>query len=593
MVELASFLHRPERIETLRLSALLDSPAEEAFDRLSRLAARLLGAPIALVSLVDSDRQFFKSCIGLEIEPWKSARQTPLSHSFCKHNHVAGQPLVIEDARTHPLVRDNRATTELDVVAYLGFPLATANGQVLGSFCVIDTKPRAWAEQDIEMLRDLAAAVMAEIQLRIEIATRQEVEGERDTLGELNSQLVSEIAARKRAEDEQRMLKAQLEQTHKIEAIGKLAGGVAHDLNNLLAPCMIYVSLLLEDDDLSEHHREIIERINETGLRARAVIRELLTFGRMQADEHTVTDLNEVIINMESLLRRAVPEDTTIAMKLGQSLDNVYADPSQLERVLLNLVVNSADAMPGGGRLVIETGMATLTADDLASNPEATAGDFVMLTVSDDGVGMDDDTARQLFDPFFSTKGPSGVGLGLTTVCGAALQHGGTVRCTSEVGVGTEMRFYLPGTKLAVGSNDADRRSVEHNDTNYTIFVAEDDQSVRESTVLALQTRGFHVLSAANGSDALEQLIAHDGPVDLLLTDVVMPGMSGRALYDRAVVIRPTLHVLYMSGYNDDIASHRGGLSPGSQFIAKPFVKDELLEKVSAVLLSRRTGQTV
>lgn len=586
MDDLQAHVDDPARLRALHSVALLDSPAEEAFDRLSRLAARLLEAPVSLVSLVDADRQFFKSCIGLEAEPWKSKRETPLSHSFCQHNRVAGQPLVIEDARTHPLVKDNLAITDLDVVAYLGFPLATPDGYILGSFCVIDSKPRSWAKEDVDTLRDLAGAVMVEIQLRSEIATRHQVEGERDELNQLNEQLVAEISARRDAEEQQQQLEAQLSRSRKIETVGQLAGGVAHDLNNLLAPILIYTSALIDENGLSERHSEIVGKIQETGLRAREVIRELLTFSRMQTDEFAVLNANQVISDMESLFSRTIPEDITMAIELESDLPNVLADRSQFERVLMNLVVNACDAMPSGGPLTIETSRVTLDTQAVQANPEATAGEFVRLAVRDAGVGMDGATSRQLFDPFFTTKGSAGTGLGLATVLGVALQHGGLVGCESVLGEGTEVCFFLPTTDelaAAVERHDVLAGSATRTDT---ILVAEDDATVRESIVRVLTANGFTVLSATDGEDALTQLTYFDKPIHLLLTDVVMPNMNGRGLFQEAVKMRPGLKVLYMSGYNDDVMSHRGRLDPGSHFIAKPFLRDELLAQIDRALQS-------
>ena len=574
----------PQRLRALQAIALLDTPAEEAFDRLARLAARLLRAPVALVSLVDADRQFFKSCIGLEIEPWKSERQTPLSHSICQHNRRAGRPLVINDAKSDPLLAGNLAVSDLEVAAYLGFPLTTPDGYVLGSFCVIDSEPREWAEEDIEILRDLAASVMAEIQLRTEIATRHQVEGERDSLTQLNEQLTTEVMARREAERATRRLEAQLDQVRKIEAVGQLAGGVAHDLNNILAPILIYTSLLSDDDSLNAQHSDIISKIEETGVRAREVIRQLLTFSRMQADEFTVVALNEVIDGMEGLLRQSVPEDIDIIVSPDPNIGNILAEKSQIERVLINLVVNAADAMPHGGTLTIETSAIMLNQSDVESNPEAAPGKHVRLEVRDHGTGMDEATLDQVFEPFFSTKGTDGFGLGLATVLGVALQHDGVVAAESSPGVGTSVRIDLPVTDKDVDASDETDEPAHHHIRTGTILVAEDDDLVRESTVHALVSHGFTVLSAVDGQDALTQLQDFDGKIQLLLTDVVMPGMNGRALYQQAIKVRPHLRVLYMSGYNDDIVSHRGGLEAGAQFIAKPFLRDELLTQVDRAL---------
>lgn len=584
MADLRKHLQDPDRLAALRSVALLDTPAEEAFDRLSRLAARLLDVPVALVSLVDADRQFFKSCIGLEVEPFKTDRETPLSHSFCQHNRVVDQPLVIEDARTNPLFSDNLAVQDLGVIAYLGFPLATKDGYVLGSFCAIDTKPRRWAPDDLETIRDLAASVMVEINLRTEMATRHQVEGERDDLTELNELLLIEIAARKAAEEHQHELQAQLQQTHKIEMVGQLAGGIAHDLNNLLAPILIYTSVLLKDTTLHSNHHEMVDQIQGAGLRARDLIRQLMTFSRLQAMQFEVQDLNAIVSNIEKLLRRTIPEDITFDITLADQVQPILADRNQVEQIIMNLVVNAADAMPEGGELAIRSGMSVLTAADVASNPDAEPGTFAMLSVSDNGVGIDNESKERVFEPFFSTKAADGTGLGLATVLGIVLEHGGIIRFTSDPGAGTTFRVHLPVTDQSspdISATDSPQRDAQHSET---ILLAEDDEQVRKVTEWALRTHGYEVLSAKNGRDALEVLANRSEPIHLLLTDVVMPEMNGRELYDAVREMHADLNVLFMSGYSDDIISHRGVLDTDISFIAKPFLEDELLAQIDQIL---------
>lgn len=584
--DLDDHLHDPARLAALHAVALLDSPAEEAFDRLSRLAARLLDAPVALVSLVDTDRQFFKSCIGLEAEPWSSDRQTPLSHSFCQHNRVAGQPLAVNDARVHPLFKENLAIRDLDVVAYLGFPLSTSDGYVLGSFCVIDTVPRDWDENDIAIIRDLAASVMVEIQLRTEVATRHQVEGELDTVNELNEQLRSEMAARKLAEDQKHSLETQLLQASKLEAVGQLAGGVAHDLNNLLAPILIYTSLLLGDKALADDHHDIVEQMQNAGLRARDLIRQLLAFSRMQAMEFQVNSIEDMVSNLETLLRRTIPEDITMTVETSPEPLLVLADTTQVEQIIMNLVVNAADAMLSGGELRIETYPSVLDKADLVSSQDAEPGPYSTLEIGDSGVGMSNETLEHLFEPFFSTKDTLGTGLGLSTVMGIVMQHGGVIECESELGAGTTFRVHFPITEDDVTSNDESVDPEQHADCTHveTILLAEDDDQVREVARLVLSGHGFMVITATDGADALKKLSNNPDLISLLVTDVVMPGMNGRALYESAIEMQPELKVLYMSGYSEDIISHRGVIDAGINFLAKPFLPDELLTKVDDLL---------
>jgi signal transduction histidine kinase len=581
---LSAHVGNPARLAALQAVALLDTPTEEAFDRLSRLAARFLNAPVALVSLVDAHRQFFKSCVGLP-EPWRSRRETPLSHSFCQHNRIAGQPLLIEDARTHPILKDNLAIRDLQVIAYLGIPLVTADGYVLGSFCVIDSKPRRWGQEDVSVLEDLAAAVMTEIQLRTEAAGRQSAQRERDDVAQLHARLQEEFVARTKAEEEQRKLAAQLHQAQKMEAIGQLAGGIAHDLNNLLAPILGYSELLSGDPGCKDNQRKGLHEIQLAGHRARDLVGQLLAFSRKQTLKLTPMNLNDTIERFEQLLRRIIPEDLAIKVVLFPALPPVLADVGQIEQIIMNLAVNATDAMPNGGMLTIETAVDTLLDEETTVPAEGGTKQYVRLSVSDTGCGMDQATCEHVFEPFFSTKGDQGTGLGLATVFGIVQQHHGHIRLSSEPNKGTTFHIYLPVTEAASVKETTNDQTVPDLKGTETILLVEDHEQVRELARAILEQQGYTILAAENGQDALAILVSHEGPVHLLLTDVVMPGMNGRELYEKAARERPGLKVLYLSGYTDSIIVHRGLLDKGIQFVQKPFSIQDLSYKIREVLM--------
>lgn len=581
--DVSAHLSDPERLAALRAVALLDTPTEQSFDRLARLAARLMKAPVALVSLVDADRQFFKSCVGLP-EPWSSRRETPLSHSFCQHNRFADRHLLIEDARTHPLVNDNLAIRDLNVIAYLGIPLSTPDGYVLGSFCVIDSKPRRWTEEDVSVVQDLAAAVMNEIQLRTEIAARHQAEGERDDLAAVNARLRTEIAAREQAEAQQSKLESQLHQARKMEAIGRLAGGVAHDLNNLLSPILGYGEFLLEDPGLADEQRKPLGQILRAGTRARDLVRQLLAFSRKQTLEPRALDINRTIEEFGKLLRRTIPEDIDIQLSLSPDIEPVLADVGQVEQIIMNLAVNAADAMPDGGVLRIETARAELGEPEASDQPEVEPGPYALLTISDRGCGMSQDTLDHIFEPFFSTKGEQGTGLGLATVFGIAKQHGGTVQVRSRPNRGTKFEIYLPVAEGCVAQQEVSCAQDLDLKGSEVVLLVEDDEQVRHLTQTILESQGYAVLTAENGDKALTALASHDGDVHLLLTDVVLPGLNGKELFGQASRLRPGLKVLYMSGYTDSVIATRGVLDPDVKFIQKPFSMKDLARKVKEAL---------
>jgi PAS domain S-box-containing protein len=367
-------------------------------------------------------------------------------------------------------------------------------------------------------------------------------------------------------------LEAQLQQAQKMESIGRLAGGVAHDFNNLLTVINGYSQLLLAKLSAGDPLRAGLVEISKAGERAAGLTRQLLAFSRRQVLEPRVLDLNQVVEEMRSMLGRVVGEDVDVRIALHAEAGMVHVDPHQLEQVLMNVVVNARDAMPGGGKMLIET---------------ARVGRYVMLAVSDNGVGMDGETRQQIFEPFFTTKGVGkGTGLGLSMVQGIVAQSGGHIDVYSELGQGTTFKIYLPAPAGAAA--DAGKpAAVAALGGKETVLVVEDQAEVRAYAVAVLKAYGYRVIEAENAGEAL-LLCERDGPrIDLVLTDVVMPNVSGRELAQQLEKHQPGIQVLFMSGYTDDAIVHHGVLEEGAEFIQKPFSPEQLAGKIRAVLSSQ------
>ncbi len=407
----------------------------------------------------------------------------------------------------------------------------------------------------------------------------------RDSNGRTNSLIqVLDITEQIEIEREKARIQDQYRQTQKVEAIGRLAGGVAHDLNNLLSPVLLHGEMLMDELEPDDSRRKRVDQIVQAGLSARDLVRQLLAFSRKQTLEYKTLDINQTVEGFLRLLRRAIREDIEIRTVLCPSVLPVKADMGQIEQVIMNLSVNAQDAMPEGGRLTLETAVIELDQAYAGVHPGTKSGEYVMLAVSDTGHGMDEAIQEHIFEPFFSTKGDQGTGLGLATVYGIVKQHGGNIWMYSELGKGTTFKVYLPVSEEA----EAREKTFEEPGCvlggSETILLAEDNEMVSEVTYGLLRGLGYPVLTAENGARALEVLDRHDGPVHLLLTDVVMPEMNGRDLFERAAEKRPGIQVLYMSGYTDDVIAHRGVLDEGVHFIQKPFTMHLLAAKVREVL---------
>ncbi len=398
-----------------------------------------------------------------------------------------------------------------------------------------------------------------------------------------------DISERKRVESEHEKLQAQYLQAQKMEAVGRLAGGVAHDLNNMLSPILGYSEMLLETIRDEKDRREALEQIVRAGERARDLVRQLLAFSRKQVMEFKDIDLNKAVGAFEKLLRRTIREDIAIDIIVDPSVPPVRGDIGQIEQVIMNLAVNAQDAMPRGGRLTIETGLADLDGHYVATHPAVATGRYVVLSISDTGHGMDSATRARLFEPFFTTKPVGeGTGLGLATSYGIVKQHGGSIGVYSEPGRGTTFKVYLPAP--ARQEIEQEVRAVDQSidpSGGETLLLVEDDAMVRDVARAMLEHSGYKVLLARNGTEALSLLDKEEIAVHLLLTDVVMPEMNGRELYALARERRPELRVLFMSGYTANVIAHDGILDEGLRFIHKPFSPGALAAKVREALDAR------
>ena len=402
------------------------------------------------------------------------------------------------------------------------------------------------------------------------------------------------LHASRRAYDELAQTQGQLEQAQKMDAIGRLAGGVAHDFNNLLTVILGRTDILLHPLPPEDPTRRGIELIRRTAGRAADLTRQLLAFSRKQVLEAVVLDLNAVTADMKDMLGRLIGEDIALVTTPTPGLGRVKADRGQIEQVLMNLAVNARDAMPRGGHLILETENVDLDAEYVRRHMGARPGPHVMLSVADSGVGIPREILPHIFEPFFTTKEQGkGTGLGLATVYGIVKQSGGYIEVDSEPDQGTTFRIYLPRVDAAAPAPERSSRPSAAAGGTETVLLVEDEEGVRELARDILRASGYTVIEARNGSEALLLYERHQGPLDPLLTDVVMPRMSGRELAERLAPLRPSMSVLYMSGYTDDAVIRHGVLGADTAFLQKPFTPATLVQRVRETLdLARREAPT-
>jgi two-component system cell cycle sensor histidine kinase/response regulator CckA len=399
----------------------------------------------------------------------------------------------------------------------------------------------------------------------------------------LHDPAIGGIVVNFRDATERLLLEEQLRQASKLEAVGRLAGGVAHDFNNILSVIVGFAQFVLDGLPADSPQRADVMEIREAGERAAVLTRQLLAFSRKQVLQPVVLDINDVVGRMDKMLKRLIGEDVRLVTRLSEGLGRTRTDPGQLEQIIVNLAVNARDAMPQGGKLTIETGNAELDETYIADHPGAQAGPHVYIAMSDTGVGMDAATRERIFEPFFTTKGLGrGTGLGLSTVYGIVQQSGGAIWVYSEPGHGSTFKIYLPQVPDPAGGHRPKLEAPKSVGTE-TLLVVEDEPGVSRLVQLVLQGAGYKVLMAGSGPEAIE-LHTKNADIRLLLTDVVLPGMGGPAIAAEIQKRSPSLKVVYMSGYTDNAIVHHGVLDAGVNFLEKPLRPDVLLKKIRAVL---------
>ena len=556
--------HHQARLEAL-LSASRElsgiQPVVSLLKSIAEACGRLLGSESVGFRLMEGDELVVSGSWGDNDEIMLAPR-LKIGESLSGMVAARGEPLVVtdlaNDARLLPAHRE--ANRRLGYQGMLVVPVKVGE-RVVGVLSIRTRREEGFSAEDLT----IATAFASQAAVALE-----------------NSRLYQET---QRAYDELSETQDQLTQARKMEAVGRLAGGIAHDFNNLLTVMTGRSQLLLRRLTPEDPVRSEIELIEKTANRAADLTRQLLAFSRKQILQPAVMNLNAAVATMSEVLRRMIGEDVLLATALDPALGWVQADPSQIEQIVINLVVNARDAMPKGGRLTLETANVELEGAYARAHVGAHPGPHVMLAVSDTGAGMDADTRTRIFEPFFTTKGPGkGTGLGLATVYGIVKQSGGHICVYSELGQGTAFKIYLPRVDPAADPVEPGGLLAHVAQGRETILLVEDEEAVRELARDILEANGYAVLEARHGDEALAICERHSEPIHLMLTDVVMPGMNGRELAERLARLRPETKVLYMSGYTDNAIVLHGVLNGRAVFLQKPFSPDALARKVREVL---------
>ena len=545
-----------ERLSRIQTSISRRVPLQEVLDAVTVGAEELLGADLASIRLVEPDNPEYLRMVSasgvkshlMEIEP-----HVKISEGVSGRAVAEDRVVVMNDYASNPNALPSFAADKLS--AAMGAPVRE-NGVVTGSLVVGTYDPeRTYTKAEQDLLMALA---------------------EHASLAIMDARTVDAV----------QVAESKLIQAQKMEAVGQLAGGIAHDFNNLLFVIRNCAGFLSQSIYESDPRRRDVDEIIEAADRAASLTRQLLTFSRRQVIAPQVVDVNHLVSDIEKMLRRTITQNVELSTRLEAEEPWTVMDPGQLEQVLMNLAVNAKDAMPRGGVLDIATCRVTVDAQEAAGRPGLAPGDYVLLEMTDTGTGMSEEVRQRVFEPFFTTKGiGEGTGLGLATVYGIVKRVNGYIEVASREGDGTTFSVYLPASTEGPAVPDAEEAAVPEPVKRETILVAEDETAVRKLVCRQLRNAGYDVLDADSGEKALELFAASGGRVGVLLTDVIMPRLSGKELAERILAEDPTIKVIFMSGYTDEVIAKEGILEEGQLFIQKPFAARDLLEKLQEVFV--------
>jgi len=550
-----------------------------------RAARELTGADGATFVLRDGDKCFYADEDA--IAPlWKGLR-FPLEACISGWAMLHRQGVVIEDIYADPRIpHDAYRPTFVKSLAMMPIRASDPIGAI-GTYWATHTRPTEAQLAELQALADSTSIAIANVELIAQLEARvTERTAALEDARVAEARAHRELEERIKTEDALRRTEHQLRHAQKMEAVGRLAGGIAHDFNNLLSVILSYAAV--GQDDLPPGHpaRVDLEEIYRAGERAAGLVRQILAFSRQQVLEPRVIQVNEIVDDVDKMLRRILGADIELETRLDPHAYATLADPGLLEQVIVNLAVNARDAMPAGGRLTIETCNMRLDGEYTEAHFGVTPGDYVMLAVSDSGIGMDKELQARIFEPFFTTKEVGrGTGLGLSTVYGIVKQSGGHIWVYSEPGRGSTFKVYLPGSPTATPTRMLVRPPLASLAGTGTILLVEDDEQVRSAARNILTKAGYRVIEHRSAVEAQEVLETVGGePIDLLVTDVIMPVSNGVDLARRVVAARPGLRVLCMSGYTDEAALRSGLIDSGVAFLQKPLTPERLLTKIREVL---------
>ena len=542
-------LHGKRRLQALEDLEVLDRPSRRSYQMLVDLANKFLGTPVALISLVTSERQFFLSSSGLG-EPWASCRETPLSHSFCQHVVKRNEPLVVTDAENHELVKANLAVSELGVQAYLGVPIVLPDGNVIGSFCAIDDSPRTWTEDDLETIKKL-----------VELT-------------------VIELTVKKEARERQEKLENRLIQTQKMQSLGQLVGGVAHDFNNVLGAIQVQTELLKAQ--LENKEAVPIKQIQQTVESAKLIVQQLLNWSRPSTNDKYPASLTEVVTATLPLISTFATKFIEINFEPTRCDDTVMMDKSKIGQILLNLCSNAAHAMRlKGGKITIEVDSVSVDAE-LAALMELEEGRHVVLRVSDEGCGIPKELHQRIHDPYFTTKPVGdGTGLGLWTVYGITREHEGQVSLDSVENEGTTIEIYFPlcSEEPVENSNPPIDRQLA-NTGGHRVLVVDDEPVILNGLVSLLNLAGYKAKGFTNGLEALRLFADNPEAFDVVITDQIMPHVSGEELIREIKTIRNEIPVIMCSGYSEGFEQHGPLVRHADAFLEKPNQFSQLVDVI-------------